>query len=173
MSFDPDRVSTVTVDSYSTLVDVEAAEQALADAVDEILAVYHELDVFGDVRDGIERLREGGYDCYVVSNGDPEMLASMVEHADIGDLIVDTISADEIRTFKPAAELYRHAAARTGTPIDEVVHVTAGWFDVMGARHAGMQGVRVDRKGLPWEPFDGEPDYTVESFHELAEALGA
>lgn len=225
MSFDPERVTTVTFDSYSTLVDVDAAETALADRVDdpepvsklwrarslmytfvanytdayqpfyemnrdalqyaldahgvdlpaderdEILGVYHELDVFDDVRDGIERLRDGGYECYVVSNGDPEMLASMVDHADIGDLIEDTISADDVQTFKPAAEIYRHAAARTGTPIDEIVHVTAGWFDVMGAKHAGMQGIWIDRKGMPWEPFDGEPDQTVETLYELADAL--
>ncbi|MFC6825041.1 haloacid dehalogenase type II [Halopelagius fulvigenes] len=224
--FDSERVSTVTFDSYSTLVDVDAAERALAarvddpepvsklwrarsleytfvanqidayqpfyemnrdalqyaldahgvdittDERDEILAVYHELEVFDDVRDGIERLREGGYDCYVVSNGNPEMLDSMVEHADIGDVIEDTVSAHEVRTFKPAAELYRHAAARTGTPIDEIAHVTAGWFDVMGARHAGMQGVWVDRKGSPWETFGGDPDLTVEGFFELADALG-
>jgi 2-haloacid dehalogenase len=226
MSFDPERVRTVTFDSYSTLVDVEAAEAALADRVsdpepvsrlwrsrslaytfvanaidayepfyemnrdaltyaleahgvdlaaaerDEILAVYHELEVFDDVRSGIERLRDGGYDAYVLSNGNPEMLESMVEHADIGDLIEDAISADEVETFKPAATLYRHGAARTGTPIDEIAHVTAGWFDVMGAAHAGMQAVRLDRKGTPWEPFDGEPADTIESIHELADALG-
>ncbi|WP_255152952.1 haloacid dehalogenase type II [Halorarius halobius] len=225
MAFDTDRVSTITFDSYSTLVDVDAAEKALADRVadpepvsrlwrarsleytfvanqidayqpfyemnrdalqyaldahgvdltmeerDDILAVYHELDVFDDVRDGIERLRDGGYGCYVVSNGNPEMLESMVEHADIGDLIEDTVSADEIRMFKPAAALYRHAAGRTGTPIDEIAHVTAGWFDVMGAQHAGMQGVRVDRKGAPWETFGGEPDLTVETFYDLADEL--
>ncbi|WP_224270817.1 haloacid dehalogenase type II [Haloprofundus salinisoli] len=225
MTFDAERVSTVTFDSYSTLVDVDAAEQALAERVDdpepvsklwrsrsleytfvanqtdayqpfyemnrdalqyaldaydadigtderdEILAVYHELDVFDDVRDGIERLRDGGYDCYVVSNGNPEMLDSMVAHAGIGDLLEDTISADEIRTFKPAADLYRHAAGRAGTPIDEIVHVTAGWFDVMGAKHAGMQSAWVDRKGSPWETFGGEPDLTIETFFELADAL--
>jgi 2-haloacid dehalogenase len=225
MTFDPDHVSTVTFDSYSTLVDVDAAEMALAarvenpepvsklwrsrslaytfvanqlnayqpfyeinrdalqyalaahsvdittDERDEILAVYHELDVFDDVRDGIERLREGGYDCYVVSNGNPEMLDSMVDHADIGDLIEDTISADEIQTFKPNADLYRHAAGRTGTPIEEVAHVTAGWFDVMGATHAGMQGVWVDRKSSPWETFGSDPDLTIETFFELAETL--
>jgi len=225
--FDPDRVRTVTFDSYSTIVDVDAAEAALADRVadpepvsklwrarsieytfvanaidayqpfyemnrdalqyaldahgvdireserDEILAVYHELEVFDDVRDGIERLRDAGYDCYVVSNGNPEMLASMVERAEIGDLLEDTISADEVRAFKPSAELYRHAAARTGTPIDEIAHVTAGWFDVLGAKHAGMQGVWVDRKGEPWDGFAGDPDLTVETFHELAEALSA
>ena len=227
VTLDPDRVSTVTFDSYSTLVDVAAAETALADRVadpepvsrlwrsrslaytfvanavdayqpfyemnrdalthalashgvdlsaaerDEVLAVYHELEVFDDVREGIDRLRDAGYDCYVLSNGDPEMLASMVDHADIGDLIADAISADEVETFKPAAELYRHGAARTGTPIDEVVHATAGWFDVLGARHAGMQAVRVDRKRTPREPFGGDPDATVETLHELAERLGA
>jgi 2-haloacid dehalogenase len=226
MTLDADRVRTITFDSYSTLVDVDAAENALADRVDdpepvsklwrarsleytfvanhtdsyqpfyemnrdalqyaldandanisqkerdEILAVYHELDVFDDVRDGIERLRDGGYACYVVSNGNPEMLSSMVEHADIGDLIEDTISADEVETFKPDAEIYRHAAARTGTPIDKIAHVTAGWFDIMGAQHAGAQGVWVDRKATPWEPFDGEPDLTIESFYELADTLG-
>ena len=226
MGLDAERVSTVTFDSYSTLVDVDAAEQALADRVDdpepvsrlwrsrslaytfvanqvdaykpfyemnrdalqyaldahgvalsteerdEILAVYHELDVFDDVREGIERLRDGGYDCYVLSNGNPEMLASLVDHADIADLVEDTISADEVRTFKPAAEVYRHGAARTGTPIDDVVHVTAGWFDVLGAGHAGMQAAWVDRKGTPWEPFAGDPDAIVETLHELADALG-
>jgi 2-haloacid dehalogenase len=221
-------VSTVTFDSYSTLVDVDAAEAALADRVpdpepvsrlwrsrslaytfvanqidayrpfyelnrdalqyaldahgvdlateerDEILAVYHELDVFDDVRDAIERLQEGGYDCYVVSNGNPEMLESMVEHADIGDLVEDTVSADEVETFKPAADLYRHAAGRTGTPIDEIAHATAGWFDVLGARNAGIQAVRVDRKGTPWEPFAGvDPDLTVETLLGLADVLDA
>ena len=33
MAFDSDRVSTVTFDSYSTLVDVDAAEKALAERV--------------------------------------------------------------------------------------------------------------------------------------------
>ncbi|RQH00849.1 haloacid dehalogenase type II [Natrarchaeobius oligotrophus] len=225
MSFDPERVRTVTFDSYGTLVDVDAAERALADAVDdpvsvsrlwrtrsleytfvanqinayqpfyevnrdaleyalaahdadlsaetrdEILAVYHELDVFDDVRDGLAELRDAGYECYVVSNGDPEMLASMVDHAGIEGAIEGTISAHEVRTFKPDAELYRHAAARTGTPIDEIAHVAAGWFDVLGAIHAGMQGVWLDRAGSPWEPFGAEPDLEIASIRELVDAL--
>ena len=226
MAVDPEQVTTLTFDSYSTIVDVEAVERALADHVEDptpvsrlwrarsleytfvanhidaykpfydvnrdalahalaahgvdldesdreaILETYHDLDVFSDVRDGIERLRDGGYDCYVVSNGNPEMLDSMVEGADIDTLLEDTISADEIRTFKPHADVYRHAAARTGTPIDEIAHVSAGWFDVQGAMHAGMDGVWANRKESPWEPFDGEPDLTIETFHELADELG-
>jgi len=227
MSFDPQRVSTVTFDSYSTLVDVDAAEKALADRVsdpepvsrlwrsrslqytmvanfvdayepfyeinrdalqyaldvtgadvsteerDEILAVYHELDVFEDVRESLDALCGAGYDCYVLSNGNPAMLESLVDHADIADLVTDTISADEIQVFKPHADLYRHAAERTDTPVGKLAHVTALWFDVMGAQHAGMQGVWADRKGTPWEPFGPEPDLVVEELGELVDALDA
>ena len=226
MSFIADRVKTVTFDSYSTLVDVDAVEAALdkrvanpgrvsrlwrarsleytfvANHVDayrpfyevnrdalqyaldahsedltareqeEILETYHELTVFDDVRGGIQRLRDGGYECYVLSNGNPEMLASMVDHANIADLIADTISADEVQTFKPDVELYRHAAARTGTPINDVAHVSAGWFDIIGAQHAGMQGVWIDRKTTPVEPFGEDPDLIIQTLYDLAEALG-
>ena len=226
MTFDADRVETVTVDSYGTLVDPSAAERALADRVEDpkpvsdlwrsrslmytmvgnaidfyqpfyemnrdalqyaldvhdvdlaaderdvILSVYHELDVFEDVREGISRLRDGGYDVYVVSNGNPAMLASMVDGADVADLITDTISAQEIETFKPLPEIYRHAAARTGTPIDRIVHVAGPAFDVLGAMNAGMQGAWLNREGSPWESFTGrDPDVTIESFHDLAEQL--
>jgi len=123
-----------------------------ADEREEILEVYHELEVFDDVRESVERLHGAGYDTYVLSNGNPEMLESMVDHAGIGDLLVDTISADELETFKPDPDLYRHAAGRTGTPIDELVHVSALWFDVQGAINAGMQGVWLDRKGNPGSP---------------------
>ncbi|MFC7156318.1 haloacid dehalogenase type II [Halomarina halobia] len=226
-TFDPDRVTTITVDSYGTLVDTDAVEARLAERVpdpepvsklwrsrslmytmvgnfigyyqpfyemnrnaleyaldahdvdlssaerDEILGAYHELDVFPDVRDGIERLRAGGYPVYVLSNGNPEMLRSMVRHAGIADVVADTISADEIRTFKPHPDIYRHGAARTGTPIDEIVHVAGPAFDVLGAMHAGMQGSWINRDKGPWESFaDVSPDLTIDSFDDLAEILG-
>jgi 2-haloacid dehalogenase len=137
---------------------------------DEVTSVYHDLHVFEDVRAGMERLA-AEYECFVVSNGNPEMLDSMVEKADIGDLLTDTISADEIETFKPHPEIYRHAAGQTGTPIEEIAHVSAGWFDVQGAKHAGMQAVWVNRDGDPFVTYGPQPDLAVESFLEFADEL--
>ena len=141
------------------------------DQRNEILSVYHRLDVYDDVREGIERIIDQGYEVYVVSNGNPDMLSSMIEHASIGDLIEDAISADEIETFKPNVEIYRHAAARTGTPIRNIAHVSGPGFDVQGAKHAGMQGIWLKRGEKPWEAFGPEPDLTIDSFYELAEEL--
>jgi 2-haloacid dehalogenase len=218
-------IETVTFDSYSTLVDVEAVEAALADAVPDpepvsnhwrsrslmytmvtneideydtfyalnraalehalaahgvdlseaereaILETYHELAVFDDVREGLEHLHDSGVETYVVSNGNPEMLASMVDHAGIGEFIADTVSADEVATFKPNVDLYRHAAARTGTPIDRIAHVSALFYDVLGATNAGMTGVWLDRGKVPWDGFAGDPDAVVDDIRELAVTL--
>ena len=216
---------TVTFDSYSTLVDVEAVEAALADAVDDpepvsnhwrsrsllyttvaneidahdtfyalnraalehalathgvelsesereaVLETYHELAVFEDVEAGLRALEEAGIDVYVISNGNPEMLSSMVDHAGIGEYITDTISADEVATFKPATALYRHAAARTGTPVDRIAHVSALFYDVLGASHAGMTGVWLDRGKVPWDDFAGDPDAVVSDIREVGPTL--
>jgi 2-haloacid dehalogenase len=228
MSLDTDRVETVTVDSYGTLVDPRAADRALAERVedpepvsrlwrsrslaytmvgnvvdayqpfyemnrdalefalavhgvdlppgevDEVLSVYLDLDAFDDVRPGIERLRDAGYAVWVVSNGDPRMLAAMVESAGLEGLVAGTVSADEVRTFKPHPRIYRHAAARTGTPVDRLLHAAGPAFDVLGAKHAGAQAAWVDRYGEPWESFAGvDPDATVGGLGALADALGA
>jgi 2-haloacid dehalogenase len=216
---------TVTFDSYSTLLDVDAVEAALADAVEnprpvsqhwrsrslmytmvaneidaydtfyafnraalehalethgvdltetereEILATYHDLRVFDDVQDGMAALTDADYDVYVVSNGNPEMLDSLVETAGIDEYVEDTISADEVETYKPNAEIYRHAAARTGTPIGAIAHVSAGFFDVLGAQHAGMTGVWLDRGKVPWDGFAGDPDATVSDIRDVTDVL--
>lgn len=221
MPLAPDRVRTVTFDSFSTLVDPRSAAVAIddyfedpeamavrwhslavqyatvANAIDtystyyrlhrdaiqylladvghtvstaeleEIVAVYHDLDPFDDVREGLERLHDAGYDLAVVSNGDPPMLDALIDGAGIGSLVDETVSADEIELFKPAAGFYEHAADRLDTPVDEIVHVGAGWGDILGCMHAGMQGVRVDRFGTPWPTFAGSPDATIDSLTEI------
>ena len=225
MTLDLDRVDTVTIDSYSTVVDVDSAERALVDHVEDpssvarlwrgrsltyasmsnylghyepfwglldraleyalavsgvdlpaatredVLSIYRDLDAFEDVRPGLERLTDAGYDCYVLSNGSPDMLDAMVQRAGVDDLIADAISADEVETYKPAAEIYRHAAARTGTPARRILHASAGWFDAVGAKHVGMQGVWMNRDGAPPETWGPTPDGTVSSFEELADAI--
>lgn len=88
-------------DALQYILDVHYTEISETDC-DEILAIYHKLGVFDDVREGIERLRDRGYERYVISNDNPEMLELKVEHADIGGILEDTISGDEIQTFKSA-----------------------------------------------------------------------
>lgn len=111
------------------------------------------------------------YDLYVVSNGNEEMLDSLLDYAGIGDLIESAISADEVERFKPDPDLYEHAAGKIGTPIENVAFVAAGWWDVPGAINAGMQGIWINRKDTLWGLYETAPDLTIDSFRELADEL--
>lgn len=228
---DRDAVTTITVDSYTTLVDVGSQKAVLEEAVDGIedaaaisqlwrsqyiqysmiandideyrpfweligqglryaleahghnvpaevrdeirRTVYEDrIAVFEDVADGIGRIVDAGYDVYVVSNGNPEMLDHLLAAAGLNGVVSDAISADEVETYKPDPEIYRHAAARTGTPIDEILHVSGGSMrDVWGAKHAGMQAAWLARpeKKLPRETLGADPDLVVSDFHDLAD----
>lgn len=173
-------VSTFT-ETYETYEETtrDALEYALAvhdctlptDAIDEITAVFHELDVYEDVRPGMERLVDAGYDLYILSNGNPAVLDSMVERASIDDLIVDTISADELQVYKPDPRIYEHAADSMDAAVENVLHVATPWYDVYGAKHAGNQTVWLNRNDAPWDRFDGGPDLTVSSFEKLVTAV--
>lgn len=175
------RMVSTFVDEYETYERTtrEALEYALAvhghdladEAIDEIAGVFFELDVYDDVRPGMERLAPD-YDLYVLSNGNPSLLAAMVERAGIGDLVEDTVSADEIQAYKPDARIYEHGARRSGTDLDRIAHVATPWYDVYGAMGAGMQGIWVNRDGRPWDAFDGEPDLVVDGFDDLVAAFG-
>jgi 2-haloacid dehalogenase len=228
-----DEIETVTVDSYTTLVDVDAQEAALEEHVDGIESpaavsrlwraryinysvvandvdayrpfdelidlglryalerhghdvgpevregirrtVYEErLAVFEDVSPGIRRIVDAGYDVYVVSNGTPAMLEHLVAAADLEGVVAGAVSADEVETYKPDPAIYRHAAARTGTPIDRILHVSGGGMrDVWGAKHAGMRACWLARpeKSLPRERLGAAPDMEAESFLDVADRL--
>lgn len=171
------------VDAYETYFDLHVAalsHLAGEQGVDlspgdagELTGVYHDLDPYDDVGGAVRRLDDAGYDLAVLSNGDPPMLESLAATTGIEDRLTALISADEIRTFKPDAALYEHAADRLGVAPGAIVHVSAGWGDVMGAMHAGMQGVWVDRGRHPWPPIGPDPDLTVDSLADLPDRLEA
>lgn len=168
-------------DTYETYTETtrDALEYSLAahdvdltpEQTDELASVFYELDVFDDVRSSMERLSALGYDMYIVSNGDPSILDAMVSKAGIEDLLEDTVSADEIQTYKPDEAIYQHTSERTQTPIESILHVASPWYDIYGANHAGMQTAWVNRKDRPWENFNGEPNLVVDSLEEFADTV--
>lgn len=141
----------------------------------ELNAVYHDLDPVEGAAEAVGRLAEAGYRPSVCSNGDPEMLDGLAASAGIEDTVAELVSADEIRTLKPARELYEHTASRAGVEPDRVAHVTAHWVDVQGGMNAGMQGVHLRREdtGGEWPSFGPDPTLTVDSFAALCDRLGA
>jgi 2-haloacid dehalogenase len=143
------------------------------DQKDDLMTRYDRLDGFEDAEPGLRRLREAGHQMVAFSNGSPSMISAVLDNAALRPYLNDSISVDEVRTYKPSPKVYRHAAERLGRPIGEVRLVSSNPFDVIGAEAAGMQAAWVDRSGGVFDTLGPRPKMVVATLVELADILAA
>ena len=156
-------VRALTFDLFGTVLDSDSA----ADAA--IMAFWQDLNPYPEVLETLTHLSEH-YDLVALSNGDLHFLQHLVVYR-IGWDFDAVISVAEAGAFKPHPAVYRHAAAKLGLEPAQCLMVSANSFDVLGARACGYRAAFVNRRDLPYEDSPLQPDLTVPSFTELAEAL--
>jgi 2-haloacid dehalogenase len=151
------------------------AERGLAAAADDrerLVAAWHRLDPWPDVREGLEALRRH-HVVATLSNGHVALLVDLARH---GNLRFDCVlSAQLARAYKPAPETYLAAARLLAVPAAELMLVAAHPWDLDGARAAGLRTAFVER---PLEYGPGSPpredpaaDESVGDLLELARRL--
>ncbi len=148
-----------------------AGRELEADQKDALMDQYNDLERFADVEEGLRRLKEGGYQMVVFSNGAPRMLEALMDGAELRPYFEEYVSVDEVRVYKPSPKVYQHVAERLGRPIREVRLVSSNPFDDIGAEAAGMWAAWVDRSGGLFDTLGSPPEIVVGTLTELADAL--
>jgi len=138
-------------------------------ADDQIMDSWQNLNPYPEVLESLTRLSDR-YELVALSNGEPDFLQHLARNR-IGWEFDAIISVAEVGAFKPHPAVYRGAAVQLRLEPAECLMVSANSFDVLGARACGFRGAYVNRNGLPYEDSLLQPDLTVPSFTELAEAL--
>src|SRR5205085_10275434 len=131
------------------------------------------LSPFPDVVTALERLKAHGYNLVILSNGDPDMLASGVPYSGTVHLFDRVISVAEAAAFKPHAATYQVACSLLGVSAVQVLFVANHAFDCVGAKAVGMRTAFVDRRRRPFGNEKYPPDLVVRDFRELSELLTA
>jgi 2-haloacid dehalogenase len=149
-------------------VDIRTAEPGLLEA-------YRRLPAFADALPGLTRLAEAGHRLVAFSNGVAVSLRALLTHARLLPPLTDVVSVDEVKTYKPSPEVYRHLVKRGEGSERETWLVSSNGWDVLGAKAAGLRAAWVRRS--PTAHWDGggiaEPDLEVSSLTELTERLTA
>ncbi len=126
------------------------------------------LHPFPEVAAALDRLR-GTFELVILSNGDPDMLATGIAYAKVP--FDRVISVAEANAFKPHVATYRKAAEIAGAAPSAVLFVANHAFDCIGAKAFGMRTAFIDRRGRPFGKTPHQPDLVVKDFDELADAL--
>jgi 2-haloacid dehalogenase len=130
------------------------------------------LPAFAEVAQGLQAIQAAGYGMYAFSNGHPDDVENLLQHANIRGFFIDVISVHEVQSFKPDPMVYEHFLQRSGAQANEAWLISSNPFDVIGAINVGMQAAWVKRS--PAALFDTwgiQPTATVSGLTELAALL--
>ena len=138
---------------------------------EELMMLYKQLSAYPEVKGVLAKLREEGARAAILSNGSPEMLASAVKNAGIGEYLEEILSVESVGIFKVHASVYQLAVDRLGVPADRICFFSSNGWDVAGASHFGYRVVWVNRFGQKKERVPHEIDAEIASLDELERVL--
>jgi 2-haloacid dehalogenase len=138
---------------------------------DDALGLMSTMPAFLDAPAALEQLRGIGLRLGVLTQSAAEAADAVLRFAGLRDRIEAVISAPESGAFKPDPRPYRMALERIGAPAEEVALVAAHWWDVAGAKAAGLRTGWVARRDLLLPDAVPEPDVGGRDLLEVAEGL--
>lgn len=139
---------------------------------DRLMALYRELDTFPEVTDVLNRLKQGGMQTAILSNGAPDMLNAGVDAAGLGDIFDAVLSVEDVGVFKPDPRVYQLAVDRLGVAPAEICFMSSNGWDAVGAAAFGFRVVWINRYKQPAEQLPARPDVVLDSLSPLPELLG-
>jgi len=134
------------------------------------LAAFAELPAFPDVAPAFEALRKAGVRIFLLTNGGADSTAKLLAKAKLDGLVERIVSIDEVKHWKPAREVYLHAAEVAKAKPGHLALVAAHDWDVHGASRAGLvTGFVARKKG--YHPLLDKPDVNGPTLKEVADGL--
>ena len=137
----------------------------------EILGAVRTLPPHPDVKEGLERLRSAGLRLVALTNSTAATAEAQLGHAELRGYFERAFSVNEVKRFKPAAEVYQMVARQLGMAEDQFRLVAAHDWDVTGALHAGLKAGFVARPGKVLNPLGEQPDIVGRDLREIAPCI--
>jgi 2-haloacid dehalogenase len=121
----------------------------------------------------LEQLRSRGFALAILSNGSARMLEGAVSAAGMHGLFAHILSADQVRKFKTAAEVYQLGVDAFRCRAAELVFVSSNGWDACCATWFGYRTFWVNRMGEPVERLGIVPNGEGRNLTDLFGFLGA
>jgi 2-haloacid dehalogenase len=142
-------------------------EERAASALELVSTMPAYLEVPG----ALESLRAHGLKLGVLSQSSAASADAVLRFAGLRDRLELVLSAQDAGAFKPDLRPYRRALEQTGASGSEVCFVSTHWWDVAGAKRAGLRTAWVARRERSLLDTVPAPDYTGRDLVEVAEAI--
>jgi 2-haloacid dehalogenase len=164
--------SVVTADALrATLAELELL--ATTSEVNQLALEYQSLTPFPETRAALEALSEMGIPRVVLTNGERDLMITLLENSGLGGLVDEVLSADQVKAFKVDPRVYQLAVDHFSLPRSEIMLASANQWDAIGARWSGLSSTWVNRLGQVPEELGMEPTYVVTDLQGVVDLVRA
>lgn len=139
------------------------------DLLDAATEAAKQMQPFPEARAALERLRAAGIGTGVLTNSSTESAEQLCGQSNLDlDPIIGT---DRVEAFKPDRRVYECGVRTVGENPSQVILVAAHWWDIAGAKRAGLQAGYVSRSEAIRLALEPEPDYEGSDLAEVAASI--
>jgi 2-haloacid dehalogenase len=144
------------------------SDESRAAAARELMGT---MPAYLEVPGALESLRSRGLRLGVLAQSAAHATDSVLRFAGLRDRFELVLSAQEAGAYKPDLRPYRMAIERTGVAGGDICFVSTHWWDVAGAKRAGMQTAWVARRERSLLDTVPPPEFTGRDLAEISDAI--
>mgnify|MGYP003575094902 CR=1 FL=1 len=169
-----------STNQYQPFTDIAKATMTLAanmlgvqipeNKQDEVLWLLKHLPLKEGVQEALSLLSDEGYELAALTNTPWSTVGERMEPTGLISYFQFVLSAEELKKYKPAVEVYEMAVHKAGLKATEVLMVSSHSWDLMGASAAGLQTAYVGKPKLSYA-LAPLPSYNAPNVLDLATQL--
>ena len=138
-----------------------------ADREERLMTQYLQLTAFPENKEVLAALKAKGITAGILSNGDPQMLGSVVRSAGLDGLLDHQLSIDSVRKYKTHPDAYALGPQALGVPAAQILFVSCNAWDALGATWYGYHTLWINRYRLPFEELGVQPSRTGSNLRDV------
>jgi 2-haloacid dehalogenase len=138
---------------------------------EEILQLLNHLPTKEAMPESLSILCDQDFRIAALTNVSQEIIDDRMERTGLISYFEAVLSTEEIKKYKPAAEVYQWALQKLEVDATDVLFVSAHPWDVAGAANVGMQTAFIEHPGEMLYPLAPAPTFKATNLEELSQTL--
>ena len=128
---------------------------------------YAKLNGFDDSLAVLKAIKEKGIATAILSNGNRDMLATVVASNGLTPYLDKVVTVEEVRLFKTSPQAYELLLKEFHVKKEDILFVSSNAWDALAARWYGFNVFWVNRYDHPFEEIGDKPNYEGTSLSDV------
>ena len=141
------------------------------DHADEMVELLNHLPLKEGITEALSELYDQGYRIAALTNASQEIIQNRMERTGLISYFEQVLSAEQVKKYKPAKEVYSWAAELLGLAPKDILFVSSHSWDIAGAANAGMQTVFLEHDKEIFYSLFAEPHFRIKNVEQLVQEM--